>query len=300
MDALDHGQVAAACEGVDAVYYLIHGMGGDDFVETDRKAATNLADGVRAHGVDRIVYLSGLVPDVADAELSEHIQSRREVERILSGVPATVVVLRAARASGQRVHLVRDHPAGQRTDARAHLADVDGLDGAADRSRRRARGAGRRAPVRRPLASLRRGRPRPGALWCATRRLHLARGAHTPAGRRAVVTDSARRHLGRQPHRRAPAYGRGAGRESPPRHGRRRTSTSTRCCCQRDTGSWDWTRPSAARSLRARRRPRTPTRWGPCRRIRSGPAAVTTGPQWPRWSTRSRTFCRVPERHGWR
>ncbi len=96
MDALDHGQVASACEGVDAVYYLIHGMGGDEFAETDRRAAINLADGVRAHGVGRIVYLSGVVPDVADAELSEHIQSRREVERILSGVPATVVVLRAA------------------------------------------------------------------------------------------------------------------------------------------------------------------------------------------------------------
>jgi uncharacterized protein YbjT (DUF2867 family) len=96
MDALDPDQVAAACESVDAVYYLIHGMGGDDFAETDRKAATNLVDGVRAHGVDRIVYLSGLVPDVADDELSEHITSRREVERILSGAPGTVVTLRAA------------------------------------------------------------------------------------------------------------------------------------------------------------------------------------------------------------
>ena len=96
MDALDPNQVAAACAGVDAVYYLIHGMGGDDFVETDRRAATNLADGVRAHGVDRVVYLSGVVPDVADDELSEHITSRLEVEQILSDAPATVVVLRAA------------------------------------------------------------------------------------------------------------------------------------------------------------------------------------------------------------
>ncbi len=96
MDALDPDQVIAACEGMDAVYYLIHGMSADDFAETDRKAATNLAEGARTHGVDRIVYLSGLVPDVADSELSEHITSRREVEQILSEVPATVVVLRAA------------------------------------------------------------------------------------------------------------------------------------------------------------------------------------------------------------
>lgn len=61
MDALDLDQVTAACEDVDAVYYLIHGMGGDDFAETDRKAAINVAEGLRSHRADRIVYLSGLV-----------------------------------------------------------------------------------------------------------------------------------------------------------------------------------------------------------------------------------------------
>ncbi|GEP34142.1 hypothetical protein NSZ01_19100 [Nocardioides szechwanensis] len=96
MDALDPDQVAAACDGVDAIYYLIHGMGGDDFAETDRAAATSFADAVRRHSVGRIVYLAGLVPDAPDDELSDHIRSRREVERILSGTPATVVVLRAA------------------------------------------------------------------------------------------------------------------------------------------------------------------------------------------------------------
>jgi uncharacterized protein YbjT (DUF2867 family) len=96
MDALDPEQVADACEGVDTVYYLIHGMGGDDFVETDRAAASHFASAVRAHGVGRVVYLSGLVPDAPDDELSEHITSRREVERILLDIPATVVVLRAA------------------------------------------------------------------------------------------------------------------------------------------------------------------------------------------------------------
>lgn len=96
MDVLEPGQVADACAGVDAVYYLVHGMGGDDFEETDRRAATHLADAVRAHGVERVVYLSGIVPDVADDELSDHLRSRREVEQILGGVAATVVVLRAA------------------------------------------------------------------------------------------------------------------------------------------------------------------------------------------------------------
>ncbi len=96
MDALDPDLVAAACEEMDAVYYLIHGMGGDNFAKNDRRAATNLADAVRDRGIARIVYLSGLVPDVAESELSEHIRSRREVEQILLDTPATVVVLRAA------------------------------------------------------------------------------------------------------------------------------------------------------------------------------------------------------------
>lgn len=50
MDALDAAQVAAACEGMDAVYYLIHGMGGDSFAQTDREAATN-PDRSRSGGV---------------------------------------------------------------------------------------------------------------------------------------------------------------------------------------------------------------------------------------------------------
>jgi uncharacterized protein YbjT (DUF2867 family) len=97
MDALDADQVAAACRGVEAVYYLIHGMGGDDFARTDREAASNVATAVTDEGVGRIVYLSGILPDVPDHELSEHLRSRREVEQALAAVAsATVVVLRAA------------------------------------------------------------------------------------------------------------------------------------------------------------------------------------------------------------
>lgn len=96
MDALDPDQVAAACAGVEAVYYLIHGMGRGDFTATDRVAAANLAAAVRSHDVGRVVYLSGVVPDVAEHELSPHLRSRLEVERVLRDAPATAVVLRAA------------------------------------------------------------------------------------------------------------------------------------------------------------------------------------------------------------
>ena len=96
MDVLDPRQVAAAVDGMDVVYYLIHGMGGDDFAENDRRGAQNMAAAVTAHGIGRVVYLSGIVPPVPSDELSEHISSRLQVEQILTDTPATVITLRAA------------------------------------------------------------------------------------------------------------------------------------------------------------------------------------------------------------
>ncbi len=96
MDVLDAAQVTAAAEGVDAVYYLIHGMGSDDFVEKDRRSAQHLADALTAANVARVVYLSGVVPDVPSDELSDHISSRLEVEEILAGSTSRAVTLRAA------------------------------------------------------------------------------------------------------------------------------------------------------------------------------------------------------------
>lgn len=69
---------------------------GAGFAAKDRQAAVTLARSVTAHRVGRVVYLSGIVPPVNRAELSEHITSRAEVEQILSLTPATVITLRAA------------------------------------------------------------------------------------------------------------------------------------------------------------------------------------------------------------
>ena len=94
-DAGDPGQVAAACEGVDVAYYLIHALGsGPEFGETDRRTARVMVDAVRAAGVGRLVYLGALEPRGED--LSPHLRSRIEVAEILlaSGVPTAV--LRAA------------------------------------------------------------------------------------------------------------------------------------------------------------------------------------------------------------
>src|SRR4051794_34316789 len=94
-DAADGDAVAAACAGVDVVYYLVHALGsGPEFEETDRRTARVMARAVRDAGVGRLVYLGALEPP--GEELSPHLRSRVEVAAILldSGVPT--VVLRAA------------------------------------------------------------------------------------------------------------------------------------------------------------------------------------------------------------
>ncbi|MFD7704755.1 SDR family oxidoreductase [Streptomyces caelestis] len=97
-DVTDSASVAAALDGVDVAYYLVHALGtGRDFEETDRRAARVFGGRAREAGVRRIVYLGGLTPaGVPERELSPHLRSRAEVGRILldSGVPTTV--LRAA------------------------------------------------------------------------------------------------------------------------------------------------------------------------------------------------------------
>lgn len=96
MDAADPSQVEAAVEGVDAVYYLIHAMGGTDFAARDREWAATMGKAASAAGVARVVYLSGVVPPVDETRLSRHITSRLEVERILGEHDVPTLTLRAA------------------------------------------------------------------------------------------------------------------------------------------------------------------------------------------------------------
>ncbi|WP_377270342.1 SDR family oxidoreductase [Peterkaempfera sp. SMS 1(5)a] len=97
-DVTDPASLRSALAGVDVAYYLVHALGtGTSFEATDRRAARSFAQGARAAGVRRIVYLGGLAPaGVPEERLSPHLRSRAEVGRILlaSGVPTAV--LRAA------------------------------------------------------------------------------------------------------------------------------------------------------------------------------------------------------------
>jgi uncharacterized protein YbjT (DUF2867 family) len=100
MDVLDRPSVRAASQGAAALYYLVHGLGSDDFATRDREGAYNAAHAAVRAGLQRIVYLGGLVPDVPEQDLSPHLRSRLEVEQVLtdSGVPT--LALRAAMVIG--------------------------------------------------------------------------------------------------------------------------------------------------------------------------------------------------------
>ena len=90
-DLLDEDSVREACEGVDALYYLVHSLTDAGFASLDRRAALITGQCARQAGVRRIVYLGGVHPPTG--ELSEHLGSRAEVGEILlrSGVPTAVL-----------------------------------------------------------------------------------------------------------------------------------------------------------------------------------------------------------------
>ena len=90
-DLQNADDVVTAVDGIDLIYYLVHGMGGSkNFEELEVQCAHNVADAASEAGVKRIVYLGGLHPE---GELSPHLRSRTEVGRILmeSGVPTAAL-----------------------------------------------------------------------------------------------------------------------------------------------------------------------------------------------------------------
>lgn len=95
-DVGDASSVAEAVEDMDAVCYLVHSLQRRDFTELDRVGAEHVRDLAPAAGVSRIVYLSGLVPELAPGEHhSAHIASRLEVEEILAEADCSTLALRA-------------------------------------------------------------------------------------------------------------------------------------------------------------------------------------------------------------
>jgi uncharacterized protein YbjT (DUF2867 family) len=93
-DIADPASLARCLAGTDAAYYLVHSLERDDFAAADAEGARNFAAAAGEAGLERVVYLGGLGRD--DQDLSAHLRSRREVERLLADGPVPVTVLRAA------------------------------------------------------------------------------------------------------------------------------------------------------------------------------------------------------------
>src|SRR4051812_7919254 len=90
-----------ALDGVATAYYLIHSMApaanGQGFADLDRQAAQNFAEAAGAAGVERVVYLGGLLPPPdAGRPLSQHLSSRLEVEQILLDAAPRSTAFRAS------------------------------------------------------------------------------------------------------------------------------------------------------------------------------------------------------------
>jgi uncharacterized protein YbjT (DUF2867 family) len=104
-DLVNGDGVDDALAGVELAYFLVHSMettaaAGGGFAERERRAADGFASAAARAGVRRIVYLGGLVPEVA--ALSPHLASRLEVEGTLLGAAPEAAALRASIVVGAR------------------------------------------------------------------------------------------------------------------------------------------------------------------------------------------------------
>jgi uncharacterized protein YbjT (DUF2867 family) len=93
-DLLTGSGLEEALEGCSTAYYLVHSMeaaSNGDFAGRDRRMAENFGAAAARAGVERIVYLGGIVP--AEHELSPHLRSRLEVEEtLLAAVPGSTAL----------------------------------------------------------------------------------------------------------------------------------------------------------------------------------------------------------------
>src|SRR3954451_24985810 len=104
-DVIKGEGLVRALEGCETAYYLVHSMehaAGPNgaFADLDRRAADNFARAAQEAGVDRIVYLGGLIPQ--GQAISPHLRSRLEVEEILLDAIPDSVALRASIVIGAR------------------------------------------------------------------------------------------------------------------------------------------------------------------------------------------------------
>ena len=93
-DVHDPASLVEPLEDIDTAYYLVHSLDSDDFEQLDADAARAFGQAAAEAGVRRIIYMGGLGAE--DEQLSAHLRSRRQVEKLLGEAGVPVTVLRAA------------------------------------------------------------------------------------------------------------------------------------------------------------------------------------------------------------
>ena len=82
VDFLDANSLKKIPSDIDAAYYLIHSMSASStkFETLEQRCAINFKEHLGKTTIKHVIYLSGIVNDT---ELSKHLISRRNVEKIL-------------------------------------------------------------------------------------------------------------------------------------------------------------------------------------------------------------------------
>lgn len=102
-DLFSAQSTADALSGAEIAVYLVHSMMPStrlfqgDFHDTDLLLADNFGRGCRENGIQRIIYLGGLIPT---GHVSSHLESRREVGDVLRATGIPVTELRAGMIVG--------------------------------------------------------------------------------------------------------------------------------------------------------------------------------------------------------
>ena len=109
LDVTDEGSLGAALEDCRSLVYLYHALGtGEGYQEREARAATRLQEAASRAGVQRVVYLGGVIPRT---ERSQHLESRRVTGEILRAGRVSTIELRAAMIIGHgsaSFNLIRD------------------------------------------------------------------------------------------------------------------------------------------------------------------------------------------------
>jgi uncharacterized protein YbjT (DUF2867 family) len=95
MDLNDDKEFPEIPTDIDTAYYLVHSMSSSnpDFTQLEATSAEKFVRLVDTTTAKQIIYLSGIVND---ADLSDHLLSRKNVEDVLKKARAPLTVLRAA------------------------------------------------------------------------------------------------------------------------------------------------------------------------------------------------------------